>query len=270
MQETALFAKKTTMTGLTFVLAFVSFIGSSWAQEKNPSSAVDQVKALTAEAASAIEAYSYRKAEEKLEQALSLAAESGLDQSPHTAEVYMMMGVSSISGSNDLYRGLHYFVKALRLNPKIGLPQRLTTPQLTEMLANAKKTVKELSRPPTVRLAQESKRETKTASQSPTKPSGLTHVPIDSAKRGYPILVRADAGSDIQAHRGFVFYRLPGVVQFISIPMAKTGTTFRAAIPPEATKGRYIHYYIEARDKRGRLAASFGSAKSPTVIIIKY
>jgi hypothetical protein len=51
--------------------------------------------------------------------------------------------------------------------------------------------------------------------------------------------------------------------------MQKTKGVFRAAIPPRASGGRYVHYYIEALNKRGRLAASMGSARSPNVVIIK-
>ena len=96
----------------------------------------------------------------------------------------------------------------------------------------------------------------------------MDRLHIELGPRGYPILVKVEAGVDIQAQRVFVYYRKAGTVEFNKLDMQKTGTVFRVAIPAEATVGRYVHYYLEARDQRGRLAASFGSARSPTVIII--
>ena len=53
------------------------------------------------------------------------------------------------------------------------------------------------------------------------------------------------------------------------IVLEKKSGEFRGAIPAAATSGHYVHYYIEARDLRGRLAAGNGSAKSPNVIMIE-
>ncbi len=58
-------------------------------------------------------------------------------------------------------------------------------------------------------------------------------------------------------------------MKFFKIPMKKTRGVFRGAIPARATSGRYVHYYIEAVDQRGRLAGSKGSAGSPNQVFIK-
>ena len=127
--------------------------------------------------------------------------------------------------------------------------------------------MQQIGKPPTIRLARVSVVAADKTQKSAA--SGLAHTAIDSAKRGYPIVVKAEAGADIQAHRVLLFYRKPGTVQFTEMPMQKTESVFRSAIPAEATYGRYVHYYLEARDQRGRLAASFGSARSPSVVIIE-
>jgi len=204
-----------------------------------------------------------------LERALTVAQQAGLTQDRRLAEVQVMIGVAAVAGSNDLYRGLHGFVQALRLDPAASIPQQLITPQLTEMFAKAKQTVKEIGRPPTIQLAQSTKDASPTATVARSTASGLGHSPIDSAKRGYPIPVRVETGVDIQAQRVLLFYRPANTVQFLWLEMAKQGNVFRANVPAEVTSGRYIHYYIEAHDQRGRLAASFGSARSPTVIVIE-
>jgi hypothetical protein len=97
----------------------------------------------------------------------------------------------------------------------------------------------------------------------------LIHTPIDTAKRGYPIPVKARSGMAIQAQRIYLLYRPAGTVKFFRILMKKSRGVYRAAIPANATHGRYVHYYIEAQDQRGRLAGSKGSARSPNVVIMQ-
>jgi len=237
------------------------------AETPNRAETLKAIQGLTGEAAAAFEGYSYRKAQAKLERALALAAAAGLSHDPALAEVQVMLGVAAVAGGNDLYRGLHAFVQARRLDPKAEIPKKLVTPQLTEMFARAKQTAQQIGKPPIIRLA----RANPSLVDKPQKSSasGLAHASIDTAKRGYPVVVKAEAGADIQAHRVLLFYRRAGIVQFTELPMQKSGSTFRAAIPADATYGRYVHYYLEARDQRGRLAASFGSARSPSVVIIE-
>jgi len=58
-------------------------------------------------------------------------------------------------------------------------------------------------------------------------------------------------------------------VKYGHVEMKQSRGAFRAAIPAKVCKGRYVHYYIEARDQRDRRAASHGSERSPNVIIMK-
>ena len=238
--------------------------GRAAAEEAN---AMSEIQTLTGEAQAAFENYSYRKAQTKLERALTLALSAGLANDPRMADVHITLGVASIAGTNDLYRGLHSFVRALRLNPKVEIPRKLSTPQLMQMFAKAKQTAREIGRPPTIRLQQVRVGGPQQAAR--TAATGLVHTPIDTAKRGYPVPAKVETGLDVQAHKVYLFYRPAGTVQFVSLPMAKTGNVFRVAIPPEATVGRYFHYYIEARDQRGRLAASLGAARSPSVVTVE-
>jgi hypothetical protein len=230
--------------------------------------AMTEIQSLNTEAQTAFENYSYKKAQAKLEKALTLAIRGGLTKDPRMAEVHVMLGVAAIAGVNDLYRGLHAFVQALRLNPKVEIPKKLSTPQLTQMFAVARKTAKEVGVPPTIRLPQ-TKSTAGEGKVARSQATGLMHTPIDTARRGFPVPVKVETGLDIQAHKVYLFYRPPGTVAFVWLAMVKTGNVFRVAVPPEATTGRYFHYYIEARDQRGRLAASFGSARSPTVVTIQ-
>ena len=238
---------------------------SAPAQERSKQ---EQVRALNQEAKTAFESYNFKKARRRLGQALSIARRAGLGKNPVVAKTYVLMGVAYVAGSNDLYRGLHYFVRAIRLNPKAAIPRTLATPQLLQMFKTARQTVRAVGIPPTITLRQEKRPERPAASNAGRRGRGLVHNLIDTAKRGYPIPVKAEAGLDVQAHRLYLFYRPAGTVKFFRLPMKKTVGVFRASVPANATHGRYVHYYIQAVDQRGRLAASMGSARSPNVVII--
>jgi hypothetical protein len=236
--------------------------------EEPTNPAVEQIQDLNQQAQEAFKTYAFRKAERALQEALELSQRSSLGAHPDIAETYVLLGVSAVSGSNDLYRGLHYFVRALRMNPESAVPLDLATPQLLQMFKKAKRTVKLVENPPEIDIGRVQKEGT--GDDAPVKKTGrgLKHVLIDTAKRGYPVPVKATPGLDIQAHRVFLYYRPEGKVKFEKVPMRKSKGTFRGEIPAKITRGRYLHYYIEAVDQRGRLAASKGSARSPNVVII--
>ncbi len=229
----------------------------------------EPIRQLNQAASQAFASYSYRKSQRKLEQALELANKLGLAKKPEMAQTNLLSGITAISGFNDLYRGLHYFAVAARLSPKIQVPKELATPQLVQMFKKAKEALKAVGKPPTIILGTEEGKVESGNKKAQPAALGLIHVPVDTAKRGFPVPLKARAGIDVQAHKVFLFYRSQGKVKFKRLPMRKSKGVFRANIPPATTNGRYLHYYVEALDPRGRRSASNGSARSPNVVIIK-
>jgi hypothetical protein len=242
------------------------------AQQKDPAkaAAASKVAELNAAAQSSFKSYSYRGARRKLEEALQVANDAGLSKEPALVQTYLLMGVTSIAGFNDLYRGLHFFVKAIRIDPKAHVPVELATPQLVQMFGRAKKAIRVIGAPPTIDLGTAPPiKVTDTGKTTRTSRLGLVHEPVDQAKRGFPIPIKAQAGIDVQAHKMYLYYRPAGRVKFDRQQMKLDKGVFRGQIPPSASMGRYIHYYIEAVDQRGRVSARYGSAKSPNVVIFK-
>ena len=227
------------------------------------------VRALNEAAKAAFASYSYRAAQRKLQAAIELANELQLAEKPEMATTHLLAGITAISGFNDLYRGLHHFVTAQRLNPKASIPKELATPQLVQMFGKAAEALKAVGKPPTIILGNEGAHSESGEKKPQPAALGLIHVPIDMAKRGFPVPLKAQAGIDVQAHKLFMYYRSQGKVKFDKLPMRKSKGVFRANIPPATTSGRYLHYYIEALDPRGRRSASSGSERSPNVVIIK-
>jgi hypothetical protein len=74
-------------------------------------------------------------------------------------------------------------------------------------------------------------------------------------------------GSDLAASRVFLFYRTPDREDFATVPMARNKKgVYVGTIPAEATGGRSLQYYIEARDARGKPLMGNGSPASPNII----
>jgi tetratricopeptide (TPR) repeat protein len=230
--------------------------------------ALARVRGLDQEAMAAFDGYAYNKGRRKLEQALEVARQAGLAKKPQLAATHVLLAIAAQSGSNDSYRALHHFVTALRLDPKIGLPKRLVTPELKRAFANAKRTAKVVGKPPKLAMAgRRAQRAAKAVARQQAK--GLDHSPIDEAKRGFPVPVKVAIGAELRVQRVFLYYRAAGKVKFTRLEMGRRSNVYRASIPAKVTNGPYLHYYVEARDPRGRLAVSNGSSGSPNVVTIK-
>lgn len=228
-----------------------------------------QVDALSAEAVTAFEAYSFRKGQKKLTQALRVAEDAGLGQDKKNARTHMLLGVGAVAGGNDLYRGVHAFVKALRLDAAATPPKALLTPQIQQVFAQAKQVVKAIGKPGVVELPLPKQVSSEVAIKVNKTLRGLVHDSVDQARPGYPIPIKAQAGADIRVSKMFLFFRSAGKVNYQELELKRVGGLFRGEIPKMALSGRYVHYYIQARDPRGRLASSHGSARGPNVIIIR-
>lgn len=261
---------------LTLALALLALLGAgpvaaqpapAKPEETNPQ--IVRIKQLNAEARQAFDSYSFRGAQRKLEEALDLALVNRLQAHAALAETHLLAGITQISGFNDMYRGLHYFVLALRLDPAVQIPQALATPQLLEIFGKAKEALQAVGKPPTLKLGgREQAASPGESDQARPATLGLVHTAVDTAKRNLPVPLKAEPGIDVQAHKILLYFRPQGVVEFQMLPMTKVEGSFRAAIPASATQGRYLHYYIEALDQRGRRSASHGSSRSPNVVTI--
>ncbi|MCK5800661.1 MAG: hypothetical protein KAI47_25910 [Deltaproteobacteria bacterium] len=240
------------------------------AADATPNPVISQIQALNGDAVKAFTAYNFATGVGKLRQALILAQEHKLMSDKALAPTYILLGMGVVAQKDDLYRGLHYFTRALRLKRHVGMPKALVTPQILRVYRSAKQAVHAIGTPPSIKLALHAER-VQTALDTVKKDArGIVHEVVDEVKRGLPIPVKAVAGVDIRATKFFLYFRAAGKVKYQRLPMKLSRGAYRGAIPAKFTKGRYVHYYIEARDQRGRIAASHGSARGPNVVTTKY
>lgn len=98
-------------------------------------------------------------------------------------------------------------------------------------------------------------------------PAGLVHEAVTSARRGAAIVITVGVQNELAFDKLVLAYRAEGDADFHGrdMKLASEGT-YRAEIPAQATRGRAISYYIEARDKDGAPVAGRASAQSPLQI----
>ena len=97
--------------------------------------------------------------------------------------------------------------------------------------------------------------------------NGLVHEAVAEAKQGSAISITVAIQGDLQFERLVLAYRPDGGSEFLGREMKSVSDgQYGAEIPPGATSGSVVSYYIEAEDADGALVASRGSADAPLVI----
>jgi hypothetical protein len=105
------------------------------------------------------------------------------------------------------------------------------------------------------------------AARDEAAPAGLVHEAVTSARRGAAIVITVGVQNDLAFDKLVLEYRADGAVDFRGRDMSPVSEgTYRTEIPADATLGRMVAYYIEARDKDGAPVAGRASAQSPLAI----
>ncbi len=97
-------------------------------------------------------------------------------------------------------------------------------------------------------------------------PAGLVHEAVTSAARGSALVVTVGV-NELRFDKLVLAYRPEGEAEFHGREMKVVSEgTYCAEIPPQATRGGTVAYYIEAQDKDGAPVAGRASAQSPLVV----
>ncbi|MEK6607623.1 MAG: hypothetical protein AABZ30_08185 [Myxococcota bacterium] len=239
-------------------LAAALLVGSSAIAETREAT-LQKLEQANQQAMSNYDALEFEAAKKDLVGAFEAANAAGVHDDPLVAKLHVSLGVVYVAGLKDPYRGFQEFRRGLQIDPTAQIEPSIATPELQEIFQNARDSLKgEAPKPaPGPILPAE-----------PSLPSirGLVHTPIDDARAGFPIVVRAEVGEDVGAKKIVLYYRRAGRENFEPEAMIKRGTSWVAQIPGDAVRGRALHYYLEAVDVRSRPVAQNGSAASPNII----
>jgi hypothetical protein len=99
------------------------------------------------------------------------------------------------------------------------------------------------------------------------KPPVITHVRVQRAPLGDPIIIRARISDEGEIFAPAVYARPEGKGEFESFGMKHIGDGWEATIPPSMTK-QNVEYFIEAFDDQGNGPAREGSPDTPIKIVV--
>jgi hypothetical protein len=232
---------------------------------------VDKITQLNKDAITAYQAKKYDDARKILKQALDAAAGASLDNHPITARTHVHMGVVIIVGFQQRDLGIKQFKKAIEIQPDINLTKTLVTPELADAFAEAKKAAAVPATPPPAEAKPTTPPPTEAAKPATPPPAeesnGLVHEAVTEARQGSAISITVGVQDGLQFERLVLAYRPDGGSEFLGREMKQVSDgKYGAEIPPPATSGSTVAYYIEAEDADGGLVASRGSVDSPLVI----
>lgn len=220
---------------------------------------MDVIRKLSANAMQSFDMLDYENAKKLLVAAVAKAKTSGLESDPAMARVYLNLGIVYFAGLNDADSARVAFLDAVRVDPGIEIDPAYKTAEMQALLDEVKDKV-------------EPKPSPGGATRDCSAVKGIQHTLIDTARASEEVRVEALLGSDVQAARMALHYRMhpaEGVADadFSEIKMkSEDGCAFVAAIPGSLVALGVIHYYVAAYDDQGRVLASKGSSRTPNLI----
>lgn len=198
-----------------------------------------------------------------LNEALTIAKKSKLDNDPAVAKVHLYLGIVYFAGLNQVDSAKLEFLTAAQIDPKIQIEPSYRRPDLAKLLDDAR---------------------LEAANTTPVKPvgpdigpkpaievncstvMGVQHTALETAAMNSVTPLIAYIGEDVVAARVSIMYRVEGATDFSEAPMAKEGCKYSGNIPKEMMKGKMIHYYIAGLTSTGKVVASSGSSQVPNLI----
>jgi hypothetical protein len=101
-------------------------------------------------------------------------------------------------------------------------------------------------------------------------PQALYCPTRDEAVVGQELFVHCAPQADVKAKALVLFYRPSGVAHFNSLTMERSKKGWwTAAVPANRVAGKTLQYYVEARGAKDEVAAAFGKAGSPNLVLLK-
>jgi hypothetical protein len=98
-------------------------------------------------------------------------------------------------------------------------------------------------------------------------PTEWSHSPIDSVPPGQPVDVRVQTPV-MKGVKVYLYYRSAGQAEFTPVLMKRHGGEKIGRIPADATSGKSMQYYIEAKDPTGNIVKNSGTQVDPNIVMI--
>ena len=267
------------------VLLAIFSTAAAWATRANAedSDPVQKVVELNKKALAAFASLDVEEATNLLKQALEICGTAQLEKHPAAARTHVHLGAVYVAGRKQREQGIEEFKKALRIDPSIKVTKVLLNPEVQSAFAEASMDFAEggeevggapgAAQPepqavpppaPPVQPAQP----VEPASPAASAESAILHTPVTTGAVGRPIAIKAQVPESLGAERVVVAYRPEGATDFLTREMdqVKDSDWYQTEIPPEATSGASVAYYILAQDADGQPLAQNGTAAEPRIV----
>jgi hypothetical protein len=99
--------------------------------------AMEKVKSLSQGAAASYQDGDFEKTKSQLQEAITVAKESGIGSNRIMAQVYVLFGVLKINEHKDMDAGVRYFAKAIDISPAVKIPPTMATKAVKQAFAKA-------------------------------------------------------------------------------------------------------------------------------------
>ena len=212
----------------------------------------------------------YEEARKLLNQALTIAKKSKMENDPVVAQVHLSLGIVYYAGLQDSESAKLSFLSACEIDKKVKLDPAYKTADMDKALVEACADAGGSSGSSGSSGGGDDVGSIDVGGDVDcSSVSGVQHEIIDTAPAGADLKITAQLGGDVDAARVGVMYRPQGGTDFVEAKMTKKGEcTYVGAIPASGLKGELVHYYIAAFNGAGKVIAGKGSSGSPNIIEI--
>jgi len=231
-------------------LAAMSVTPMALAQDGD-GAAVGKITLLNRKAVESYHRLEFDTAVGLLNEALNLSETAGLTQHPIRARTFVTLGIVTLGGFKQREQAVKYFRKALQVQPEVRLSPGLANPDIQAAFDEA-----------IAGLANSSADDL-----SPDR--ALVHEPVRTGQAGQPVAISVVPDKDLESSAVVLRYRAATAPTFTELPMRKGAAgAFEASIPPSATTGPQVAYFIEARRSNGSVLVARGTAADPMVVAL--
>jgi hypothetical protein len=207
-------------------------------------------------------------ADEKLSDAIKYAKKKGITSGPELANVYVMRGVIRFSADQDADKTEADFIAAIEADPSVQIGKFYVTPELSEIMARARKKAKVKKPDPDPKTDPDPKDDPDTKTE-PVQTDSFVHEVIKKAPAGKPLTIEAFVPANMPAYSMAVYHKRFGETEFTRTDMEPTDATrFAGDIPPNQVRTSELEYYVEVYDRGSNVLASSGSADSPHAVLL--
>jgi hypothetical protein len=214
---------------------------------------VSRIEKLLAQAMEDYDVLEIDSSEQKLKKAVELADAEGVDH-PVMARVWIMVGIVRFAATRDEGVAEIAFTEALKYDRTAEIPAVYKTPDLDTIMGEVRDAL-----PP------------EEAPEGPTAGgvAEITHKPLQTADAGKPLNFRVEVPSDMPVYSVVVYIRRFNETDFGIFELKPTSATvFAGDLAAKEVRTSQIDYYIEAKDRGGKVIAKIASNEVPYNIVV--